>query len=233
MELNCRTCGSPIPAEDINIDLAIAKCRSCNAVFGFRDLLDAEMPQQSRREWPRVPMPKAITVEEWGRDLLIRLKWFSPVIVFLIFFCIAWDAFLVFWYYIAFTHPSPLIMKVFPIGHLAVGVGLTYYVIAALFNRTRIQVISGMLTIRHGPVPWSGNVALPSTDIDQIYSTEHVNRGRGTSVTYAVNAMLADGRKLKLLSGLTEAEQALFIEQKLEDTLGITHRHVPGEFGAP
>jgi hypothetical protein len=31
MQLTCRDCGAAIPAEDINIERGIAKCRACKA----------------------------------------------------------------------------------------------------------------------------------------------------------------------------------------------------------
>ncbi len=230
MALHCRTCGELIPAEDVNIELAIAKCRSCNAVFGFADRLgDADAP--TRRDRAAVPMPKAITVEEWGRDVTIVRRWFSPMHVFLIFFCIAWDGFLVFWYFMALTEGGPCIMIVFPIAHVAIGVGLTYYTISGLLNRTVLKVASGTLTVRHGPLPWPGNHTIETAQLEQLYCTEHVSTSKqgGSTTHYRVNAALADGRKLRLLSGMSEVEQALFIEQKLEDHLGIKDQAVPGE----
>jgi hypothetical protein len=30
-------------------------------------------------------------------------RWFTPSVIFLVFFCIAWDSFLIFWYSMAFN----------------------------------------------------------------------------------------------------------------------------------
>jgi len=227
MSLYCRTCGEPIPAEDVNIDLAIAKCRACDAVFCFGHRIGREPADRKRAE---VPMPKGIAVEQWGNDLTITRRWFSPVFVFLLFFCIAWDGFLVFWYSMAFSG-GPWIMIVFPIAHVAVGVGLTYYTVAGFLNRSVIKVSGGVLTVRHAPLPWPGTHTLNASDLAQAYCTEHFTQGRNSSgsTSYRVNAMLADGRKIKLLDGLTESDQALFIEQQLESHLGIPDSPVRGE----
>jgi hypothetical protein len=44
-----------------------------------------------------------------------------------------------------------------------------------------------------------------------------------------VNVETQDEKKIVLVSGLTEGYQALFIEQQIEEHLGIEHRPVPGE----
>jgi len=134
VKLNCKTCGKPILADDINIKLAIAKGGACHAVFGFADQLGSHSAPASRRA--EVPLPGGMKIDRWGPELTITRRWFSAVLLFLVFFCIAWDSFLVFWYTMAFRADAPWIMKVFPIVHVAVGVGLTYYTIAGFVNST-------------------------------------------------------------------------------------------------
>ena len=233
MQLSCKSCGKPIAAEDVNLDRAIAKCAGCNAVFSFAgDLAVGGGP--SRDETVPVPMPVGIKVDAWGSELTIVRRWFSQVFLMLIFFCVVWDGFLVFWYFlISSTGDSgafKLVFMLFPMLHVAVGVGLTYYTICGLVNRTVIRVSGGELTVRHGPLPWPGNHNVFADDLKQLYCTEHIHRrNNSTSTSYRVNALLAGGKKLKLLSGLTEADQALFIEQRLEEHLRIVDRRVTGE----
>ncbi|TXT35987.1 MAG: hypothetical protein FD138_1138, partial [Planctomycetota bacterium] len=52
-----------------------------------------------------------------------------------------------------------------------------------------------------------------------------------TSMQYEVYAVV-NGQKQKLLGGLHEVDQALFVEQRLERYLGIEDRIVPGEMSA-
>ncbi len=37
MDIHCKRYDSPIKASDVNLNMNIAKCVSCNAVFDFRD----------------------------------------------------------------------------------------------------------------------------------------------------------------------------------------------------
>jgi hypothetical protein len=227
-----------IPAEDVNLDNLVAKCRSCNEVFSFADQMQRPIQSEGKRaaKLP-VPKPDSLRIEDLGDQRRIIRRWFTWPILRLVFFCVAWDSFLIFWYFVAFNvrfgGPFNWIMVVFPIGHVAVGVALTYSVIASLLNSTTVLVDGDRLSIRHGPVPWSGNRSLDIADIIQLYCDDNYatsNRTTDSSLTwrYNLNAMLVDGRKLKLLSGLPK-DQALFCEQQLEEWLAIEPYPVSGE----
>jgi len=240
MLLHCPHCGQQIHADDINLDKALAKCRECNAVFSFADAVDeatdAAQRVPRRREAPAdMPLPAGLKIEDWGPNLRFVRRWFTPTAFFMLFFCIVWDSFLVFWYTALSSEGGPgdgpgLIFWIFPIGHVAVGVGLTYLTLGLFLNTTVIEV-GGELTIRHGPLPFPGNRTLNTIDIDQLYCQESVHHGKHGRVhyRYRLNAVTKDGRKIKLLSGLTEPDHAFYLEQQIEQRLGIRDRHVPGE----
>ena len=231
MQIHCKACRAKILAEDINLEKTLAKCRGCNAVFDFSGQLEPEQRQAARsRPRPEVPLPPKFRMEDWGRDLVITWRWFSPKFLALAFFCAFWDGFLVFWYVMAFRQGAPLVMKLFPILHLAVGVGLTYFTLAGFLNRTAVKVSRDALGISHSPLPWPGNRVLPSTEIEQLYCGERMHRHRHScSYSYQLNAVGRDGSKIKLISGLEEPEAALFLEQAIEARLGIQDRPVRGE----
>ena len=239
MQLSCEVCHSPLRAEDVRLDLAVAKCYSCNAVYDLsgRKGRGSTVPPEKRGEIrPKAALPSRFQVEEDGMSTRITWRWFNPLIhLFLAFFCVAWDGFLFMWYGIALgadTGDSPvsIIMVLFPIAHVAVGVGLTYFTLAGFVNRTRIEVSRNQLTIRHGPLPWKGNQDLPGRQLTQLYGEEVISRGKnGVTITYELIALDRENRKVKLLSGLTEKDQALYLEQTLERRLGIEDAPVAGE----
>lgn len=232
MLLSCKACDAPLKADDINMEHGIASCRYCNAVMRFAELAGGGEPEVALNEKRApVPMPSGMTVEEYGGRLRIVRRWLTPVAFFLVFFCIAWNAFLVFWYSMAFGDANtPWIMKVFPIGHIAVGVGLSYYTLTCFLNRTVIAVEAGELVIRHGPLPWPGNASIDTTHIEQLYCQEKTHRGENsTHTTYSVFAVDRDGQTRKLLSNLSARDQALYIEQRLEEELNLEDRPVGGE----
>ncbi|HET6765438.1 MAG TPA: hypothetical protein VFH27_17250, partial [Longimicrobiaceae bacterium] len=61
---------------------------------------------------------------------------------------------------------------------------------------------------------------------------QDVTRTRnGTTITYSLHARCTDGRTVRLLSGLAEHAQALYVEQQVERHLRIADRPMPGEWG--
>ena len=121
-------------------------------------------------------------------------------------------------------------MAAFGTLHGAVGIGLSYYVLAGYINRTVIKVNRNMLTIKHGPLPWFGNKQLHSHDLAQLYCKECMHRHKNSSsCTYEVHAILKDGQHAKLVTGLDESEQALYLEQEIERFLRIEDQPVRGE----
>jgi len=228
MNLTCPHCSRTIPAENINIQTCIAKCGSCNAVFGFSDKVQGATAFNSSKR--AVEMPKGYVMENGAEGLVITHKWFSSKYVFMLFFCIFWDGFLVNWYAIAFRHTGSLAMKVFPLLHVGVGVFLTYTTIAGFLNRTRITMNMGELRIKHFPLPWPGNRTIARLEIDQLFCEEKMSSSRNsTSYSYNLSAVMTGGRRVKLVSGLENPEDALFLEQQVENFLGITDRPVAGE----
>lgn len=234
MHLYCESCGAQIQAEDMNLATGLAKCRSCHAILNFAEKLGTAVPGPGDcvpRKRPPVPRPERFRLEETGNDLRVTWRWFSWGFLFLLAFCIAWDSFLVFWYVMAFGMGAPWIFKVFPVLHLAVGVGLTYFTVAGFLNRTVLELTPEVLTVWHGPVPWPGNITLPTLDMTQFYCVEDLPRARHgrPHLTFQLCALLNDGRKVKLLTGIDERDHVLFLEQTLEKWLGLKDQPVGGE----
>jgi hypothetical protein len=234
MHLSCRDCGAAIPAEDVNIDKGIAKCRACGAVLDVEEALRGPGGATRPQPRPRAPQPRSITIEDLGDGLRLTRRWFTWGVLFLTVFCVMWDGFLVFWYANALRPGAPLFAALFPILHVAIGLTLTYTVLTGYLNRTVLEVSQGRLTVRHGPLPWPGNRDVDLSELDQLYCEEKISRGRnGVSYAYNVCGLLKGGQRLPLLSGLPDRSQALFVEQLVEGYLGIEDRAVGGELPRP
>jgi len=167
MQLLCQSCGKPIPAQDVNIEMGIAKCSACNAVFDFLDEVGARSTCQTN-----IGLPKRFTVENWGPELVITCRWFNHGVWFLLLFCIFWDGFLAVWYSAVIAGlvngkmgAIVLLPLLFPILHVAIGVGLTYSVLCTFLNRTVIRASVAELTVRHGPLYWAGNCQHLTSDL--------------------------------------------------------------------
>ncbi len=232
MKIKCKQCGAWIPAADMNLKNLVARCRACDSVFSFANVVGSTLgtgPDREVRPQGDVALPKGITVDDLGGSLSITRRWFSAAAIALVVFCAFWDGFLFVWYFTAFKEGAPLAMTLFPIIHLGVGALLTYLMLASLVNRTTIEIDGPEMSIRHAPIPWPGNRNILCADIEQLYTKERVHRGKhGVRHTYELWLREKTGGHMKLLSGIQSSEQVLFLEQAIEKHLKIADRVVAG-----
>lgn len=235
MHLSCRSCAQTISADDVDLGSGWAKCRQCHAVFPFRTPGEAGRDDGKR---PRVALPQRFVVEDRPGGFRLVRKWWSPKYIFLLFFVVVWDGFLAFWYAGAIfgvgKSDAPgavgVVVLLFPLLHVAVGALLTYTVVCGFVNKTVIDVDMSGVRVKHGPLPWGGNHDLARRDVDQLYCVEKATRNNNsTSTSYTVRARLRDGKSLDFLKDLDDLEQALFVEQEIEDALRIEDRRMAGE----
>ncbi len=180
-----------------------------------------------------LPAPKGMTVATEGGGLVIRRRWFSPSAFFLLGFAVFWDGFLVVWYTIALSgalggDDAAAMALLFPLLHVAAGVGITWLALATLLNTTKITLRSGELSVEHGPVPWKRPPTLKAGDLEQLWVVE--KRGNKGGRSYQLHARTRQGVAHKLVSGLQDVNQARFLERRLEAALGIRDRKVQGEY---
>ncbi|MCX6134482.1 MAG: hypothetical protein NTU47_11770 [Ignavibacteriales bacterium] len=178
----------------------------------------------------KAPIPESVVVEHGPNGLVCTYNWFSWKFIALAVFALFWDGFLVFWYSIAFSQDAPWIMFAFPLIHVSVGAGLTYYALAGFYNKTIVTVGMGRLSIRHTPFPWPGSQTVQASDLLQLYSEEQLTRSNnGTRITYQLSAISNQNRKIRLLRGLNSPDEVRFFERQIEEQLGIQDRPVDGE----
>lgn len=236
--LNCPRCNAPLDVEPGKKSFA---CQYCGcALEVVREGSDREYRLEERLEPVErrvVPCPQSLKIEEWGGGLTIWWRWFSPALIFMAFFCIAWDSFLLVWYGMAFAGggmapwPFQLLMFVFPLAHVAVGVGLTYVTLAGFLNSTRVKIDAGTLSVTHGPIPWKSPPAVLTDDLEHIYVTQSTQKSdEGRSLGYAVHVLQRGGSTVELLKHLTDADKALCIADRLRRHLDLESRPVAGEY---
>ena len=225
MDIHCKRCNEPIPAENVHLDNHMAKCSNCNAVFDFRD----QVTRLDAHKRSTLETPKGIELQTTMDGLQIVRKWFSKKVIGLLIFCLFWDGFMVVWFGIAISQKQ-WAMAAFGSIHGAVGLGLSYLCLAGFVNRTYIEITFRELSIRHRPLPWLGKKRISLGDIKQLFTKEKIHRNKNsTSYTYEVHFKDLKGNETKLLSGLEKPNQALYIEQEIESTLGIEDAPIQGE----
>ena len=106
-----------------------------------------------------------------------------------------------------------------------------YFSLAKLINTTKIRVTHNAIEVKNGPLPYSKNLMLKKEDVTQFYVTQHRigHRYYLFATTYQINIILKSDKVITLVKGLYTPKQGRFIENKIEDFLGITDIHVDGE----
>lgn len=239
--LECPSCGG---RTEFSADAELLICEYCGNKHAFRlpnpttgqtpaaalGAFTAPPPDDSDSNQgilPLRPRPKEVTVHKEGDRLRLSWRWFSWKFIPLALFCVAWDGFLCFWYSTTFSTGAPWIMIVFPIAHLGVGVGLTYYTLAGFLNSSQLVIDRDEFAVSHGPLPWLGNLRVPVRQVKQLYCKE--KPGKDKSSTYQLSVVLRDGRKKDLLSNLDSPEIGFYIEHQIESWLNLTDHPVRGE----
>ncbi|MFT4512967.1 MAG: hypothetical protein ACI89X_004784 [Planctomycetota bacterium] len=231
MHVDCRNCGKAVSAEDINIDKLVAKCGSCHAVFGF----DIEGGKSETRARTNIAIPKSVTVENQGGELVITYRWRNIILViFLMFFALVLNG--ATWMFLLGSMDGPGFITGFLAIFVLVGAGVIYLTLAIILNSTEIRASSRQLTVKSGPLPFPGSVDVRSEDIDQVWVEEKITSNRSnnghnsTSVHYPVFMRMKDGTKKMLMRYSRDSDLSLFIEQEIETHLGIEDRAMRGEF---
>ncbi len=226
MNILCKRCNFPVDVADVNIVTSLAKCSQCNSVFDIRK--QADRRGDEKREISETP--KGIEINTTMQGLEIVRRWWSIRGVFMGMFCLFWDTFMVVWFYKAITEKQ-WEMAAFGSIHAAVGIGITYFFISTLLNSTYISITPGSLGIKHKPMPWLGNKIIPVGDIDQVFVKEKITNGKnGRHYHYSLRYLTKSGKDKKLFAGMKSPQEALFLEQEIEKTLGIEDRQVEGDY---
>ena len=182
--------------------------------------------------------PAGVTVDRWGPDLTVTRSWRTPTLWFYTAGCVAWNAFVVFWYSLLISqltsdHPprGAWIAAFVTIPHAIGGLCFAYATLCRCVNRTRIHVASNEISVQHGPLPWLGNCRIVLHQLKQLFCIERKHPRKGQPrLTYEVLAWQADDNYETVLSGLEDLHQALFIERQIEEFLGLVEEHVPPGF---
>lgn len=241
-QISCTSCAATVSVEDVDLSTKLARCRACNSVFEIGSQLRGDDAVRRRELHPpanirvargNLEPRRAPSEGEQGyrarieippSDVELEVRWFRPTAIFMIFFSVIWCGFLVAWYSIALSTPSPGgVMLWFPLLHVAVGVGLFYWSLAMLLNKTRISLSGGRLRTSHGPVPWRGASDLELAAIRGFYAESKSTRGkRGrVTVTWSVCADVDGNPRQALLAGLSSEAEARFLSRALSEQLGV------------
>ncbi len=179
----------------------------------------------STLEIPENLIPPDIEIHNSADELILSYRWWARwylVVGTIALVCNGYFVYLGFLHFIfnsVEADASILLLLFFSLA-------LAYYALAGLFNRTTIQVTSKHLKLRQGPLPYFGNLTLLTENISQLY----VSQVYDEVYNYELRIQLRNNSKDKvLLKGLSSPLSALFLEQEIEQYLGIEDKVLPQE----
>lgn len=230
--MQCRVCGAPW-SDDRGPRV---ECAHCGAVYRRQD---TAVPSRAA-----APIPAWLHVDRSGGALTLSSTWRKSMVgcsaPFLVLFAAAWFGGL--WVlgtsgWMADSGTSGFARLIVLGGAGVVGLGLIYVVLAVLANTTHIALTDGVLTLRHGPLPWPGALEVKASRVAQIYARRvqgaRDEDGRRSAASYSLHFIDTDGVSRPLFRALRTLEDAIFLEQILEDGIGLVDAAVPGEAGRP
>jgi hypothetical protein len=110
-----------------------------------------------------------------------------------------------------------------------VGVGAIYCLGISILNNTIFSVDRSQILIQHKPIPWFGVKSISVAELDQFDCGERIikdKRGNDTMYIYHLNAMMKNKKKIKLISTISRPDTFFFIEEEIENWLGIQDRRI-------
>ncbi len=222
--LKCPNCASAIRQQDYDEERGTIRCGYCGTLM---------LPPRAQRPGfmprPPVALPERMSLEQTPRGLVITRLWWHPGALVL-------GPVMILWSWMLFrsfsdlraSHAGSVIVPAVAMGG---ALALCYYALARIINRTRIEVSQSGVTVSHGPLPWAGWRQIHAGQIDQLYCKEHLRRTRsGVTTLYEVWAALTTGQQSRLVRCGLQPEQALYIEQQIEQHLDLKDRAMPGEY---
>lgn len=196
--------------------------------LGIKDALPAGINPKTEEK---------MTFSHRGTDLEIVMRWFDDRTVGWTVFSIVWLGFISWfsWSWATMSRSRPLLpldldialnYAPFLIMFILFGVGIFYaYESAAKWlNRTYIVVNREYFSVRHGPLPWPGNLNGAAGQIKRLHtkvSRWSSGNGQYRRYTYNVLADRQDGKSMKIAGGFESASQAMKVAQEMAKYLGL------------
>ncbi len=191
------------------VEVSVKVCPQC-----AHELASPEITRQVE------PFARPAWLSEVGQGdrRVYSYRWFSLFHLWMLAWVIVWDS-------ICLQFAAPGLSGFFTLlllPHFWVGLGVTWWVLCCLVNRTVVVAQGDRIHFGCSPLPWwQPSSQLPWRRLDFDLRRDEVRqfyvvRVPGRQDTYHLEARLADGQRLRLLSGLTSSAGLLYLEQELE-----------------
>lgn len=228
MQLLCPKCGVAIPGVDLDLGRGIGVCRPCGEIVPLPAAPPAPLAYVDDAPIVRY-RPENFRFDETSTETSYRAA-IPPrrlAVVPRLFFTLFWDAFMVMWYAIAIAG-GVWPMAIFGLLHLGVGVWMTYGVLVALFNTSRLTIEGGRVRFVNGPVPTRGRLDVAISEVDAFVIEAKVSSSRNSSTTnYQLRVNLANGTTKNLGPPMDDNQGIEYAADRFNDELARAKRAPP------
>lgn len=150
----------------------------------------------------------------------LRWKRFHSSVYLMILFSLIWNTFTFIYIYDKIKISN--VFAIFPVPgiHMIIGIYISYYCIAILFNKLDISITNNFIYVKDLNVPLGINKKINFNNIikfEAIKQTYIYNRKR----TYQINYILHDERRINLIYGLYNIDECSFIVKELNSYLNM------------
>jgi len=222
VQITCPSCKSGIGSDNIELQKEIAKCGSCNAIFSISEEVNSiEQEKEKRQEFLR---PEGIELFFFKDEMDITIDDHMGVgeqcLQFFHFLTLGTGFF-----YFFGEKPISLLLLV---SFVLLSIYLVYR--AATYShkhKTFIEINKDELNIRSRPSNYfTKDKRYSASDIDQIYLKSDPN-GSGQITLFAL-VNHPNGQKHEKLCLASNISKAKYLEQEIENYLGVKDRNIPG-----
>lgn len=217
-KVGCPSCGSDVPAANLNINDKIAKCHNCDVLFSFHnDLVDLAAPAKQE-----ILRPEGIDLFHYQGELDISMQ--QPVSIPEALLGALLPIFGLLFTLIFFLSNKDISIFLPLISSLA-----GFLALFNLLHRSKqklfIHIDDRHLSIKRRPRKFLKDQAYNISEIDQLY----VKNVGGQYFVYMIVDSRLGQKHIKLVSHIESTSKARYLEQEIEKQLGILDRKVPEE----
>jgi len=227
-KIDCPSCSTTVPADNLNIHTNIAKCNSCDGIFSFEK--EVEKLSLNNDISQEILRPEGVELTHFQDDLDISVEapWTTPEIIFISLFP----------FFVMMV--TSIFIEIFPATTVNVSVMMTFWItsivgyIAYFFIRKKhkvyIHIDDQDLNIERRPRKFVRDKKYSIADIDQVYMKNVTTSSgkKGAAIFMIVNDV--NGQKhVELIKSVNSRTKAKYIEQEIEKHLGIKDRRIPDE----
>jgi len=215
-KINCPSCEKEVPAVDLNIHDKVGKCVGCNVLFPIKEHLD-KIVASTKAPKQAIFRPEGIDVFRYKGDLEFTISSkFNSFEASLLGSLLLFLGLLIL-----------LLLKGAWIGFAFLIVPTLFFIIPFIVrSKIRVNIDERFLTIQHRPKYLLKDKSILTSNIDQVYVKKIEGSDSMCSVYIIVNT--PEGQKhVKIIHLLYSYSKAKYIEQEIENHLGIIDREVP------